>query len=66
MRGNRRCLIEGVNKLLRYDDNTISVSAGKLTISITGSGLTLDCLADNRIGVKGEITSVTFGACDVV
>ena len=66
IRGKSHCLIEGVNRLLRYDDNIISVSAGKLTVSITGSGLTLDCLAENRIGVRGEIESVTFGECNVV
>ncbi len=61
IRGNSRCLIEGAGKLLSYSDSLISASAGKLVVSITGTGLTLDCLAENRIGVRGEILSVAFG-----
>ena len=66
IRGNSRCLIEGVDKLLKYDNNLISVYAGKLTVSIAGTGLTLDCLAENRIGVRGTIISVSYGENDVV
>ena len=66
LRGNGHCLIEGVDRLLRYNDNIISILAGKLTVSINGNELTLDCLAENRIGIRGKIVSVTFGECDVV
>lgn len=61
IRGNKHCLIEGVDKLIRYDDKTIAVEADKTILSITGTNLTLDLLSENRIGIKGNIKSVTFG-----
>lgn len=66
IRGNTHCLIEGVGRLVAYSDKVISVTAGKLLIHISGEKLTLDCLAENRVGVRGEISSVSFGGGDVV
>ncbi|MFA6730961.1 MAG: YabP/YqfC family sporulation protein [Eubacteriales bacterium] len=60
IRGNKRCLIEGVERLLSYSDREISVLSQKLIIVVSGEALTLDCLNENRIGIKGDIRSVAF------
>ncbi|NLN55998.1 MAG: hypothetical protein GX148_06850 [Clostridiales bacterium] len=66
IRGNRHCLIEGVDKLVRYDDKVISALAGKLVLSVSGNNLTLDLLSENRIGIRGEIKCITYGGENAV
>ena len=60
MAGNREIFIEGVSVLKRYDEDCVSLSLGKLDITICGRNLTLKNLADENILISGYLTSITF------
>ena len=64
LRGNSRCLIEGVDSLVGYEENAISVRVKDEIIYIRGKGLTMFMLAEDRLGVRGEIYVLEFGGAD--
>ncbi len=60
LRGNRRCLIEGVSGLLEYGDTAVAAELGKATITIRGKRLRLSMMSEDRLGICGEIDSITL------
>ena len=61
LRGNGKCLIEGMEGLEEYGDASVSASLGKMTVCIRGKDLRMFTLAEDRLGICGEIYSVSFG-----
>lgn len=52
--------IEGGKGVLEYDDSLIRIATKKYEIRFTGENLTLQCLNNENIVVKGKIHSVEF------
>ena len=64
LRGNRRCLIEGISGLAEYGENAVAARAGNAVIRINGNGLRMYMMADDRLGVCGGICSVELEQSD--
>ncbi|MBP5155017.1 MAG: YabP/YqfC family sporulation protein [Clostridia bacterium] len=64
LRGNSRCLIEGMDLLEGYEENAISVKVKGTVVRIRGKGLTMFMLSEDRLGVRGEIDVLEFGGVD--
>lgn len=64
IRGTHEIEISGCNGILIYDSRRIvlSVHNGKESCCICGDALLLSDFRDNCLFVRGDITSVTFGA----
>ncbi|MBO7548872.1 MAG: YabP/YqfC family sporulation protein [Clostridia bacterium] len=58
LRGNRRCLIEGISGLAEYGENAVAARAGSAVIRINGKGLRMYMMAEDRLGICGEISLV--------
>ena len=58
--GNREIVVDGCRGILEYDENLIRLRAGKLTVRISGRGLTLRNLRRTSAVIAGFITSVEF------
>ena len=58
--GNREIIIEGVNGILEYNDSNIRINTDNMIISFSGRGLTIECLTDSSLVIKGFITSSEF------
>ncbi|MEG2003682.1 MAG: YabP/YqfC family sporulation protein [Clostridia bacterium] len=60
IRGNSFLMLDGIERLLCYEDEKIAIKCRDESICIRGKNLTLDCLSDNKIAVKGCILSLEF------
>jgi len=64
LRGNRRCFVEGVSALAEYGEELIAAKVKNSGVTIRGSGLKLFLLSNDRLGVSGNIDSVSFGGAE--
>ena len=64
LRGNGRCLMEGIDSLEEYGENAISVKIRGAVVRVRGKGLTMFMLSEDRLGVRGEIDSLEFGGAN--
>lgn len=60
MAGNREALVDGCQGVLEYDENTIKLSTGKMSIKFTGRGLQIKVLTHTSAVVVGFITGIEF------
>lgn len=58
--GNREAIIEGCKGILEYDENTIRLNLGKLSVKFSGIDLCLKCMNTENVIVEGNITSIEF------
>lgn len=60
LRGNRRLVAEGIDALLVYEDDKITVGAGKDRITFFGNRLEMRFLSQNRIVIEGELRGLQY------
>ena len=58
--GNREAIIEGCQGVIEYGDTLISLNTGKLTVRVSGCGLTIVSMQSGQAIIKGTITGVDY------
>lgn len=58
--GNRELTVEGCAGITEYDENTVSLSLGALTMKVNGSGLMIRSFDLHCLVIHGLIASVSF------
>lgn len=58
--GNREAFVDGCKGILTYDDNHIRLNTGKLIVSFSGSGLSINALQMEQAIVSGNIAEISF------
>lgn len=58
--GNREAIIEGCQGVLEYDESSIKLNAGKMSIHFTGRNLQIKVLTHDSAVVEGYITGILF------
>ena len=61
IRGNVFCLLEGIERIVEYTEERIETSTKKGSVTVSGEQLKLIYYSEDRIGIRGEIRSITFG-----
>ncbi len=61
MRGNVKCLMEGIDGLKDYSDTEIAVLIKGEPVILRGRNMYMFMLSGDRIGIRGEINCVIFG-----
>lgn len=59
--GNREAIVEGCRGVLEYNDCSVALNTGKLTVRFCGSDLTISAMQDSSAIIKGTITCIDFG-----
>jgi len=57
---NNEVVVEGCKGILEYDNNSIRLNLGKMSVKFTGDNLIITCMNSDNIVIKGFITSVEF------
>lgn len=60
IRGTELVMLDGLEKLLCYENEKIIIRCSERCVKIYGSSLTMDYLSDSRIAIKGKIKGVEF------
>ncbi len=60
MAGNRELVVEGCVGITEYDENTVSMSLGQLTLRISGNGLLIRSFDLHRVVINGFLSCVEF------
>ena len=60
MLGSREIFVEGCRGIIDYRQEEILLSLGKSVLKITGAGLNLRGMDDERVHICGDIRSVEF------
>ena len=60
--GNKKAIVSGCRGVLEYDERTICVSAGKLSVRFNGASLCVSLYRDGEAVICGEIVNVEFGS----
>lgn len=58
--GNREAIVEGCMGILEYNDSSVAVNTGKLTVRFCGSGLTISSMQESATVIKGIFTCIDF------
>ncbi len=58
--GNREAVIDGCQGILEYDENTIKLTTGKMSIKFTGRGLQIKVLTHDSAVIEGFISNIEF------
>ncbi len=57
---DRQLLIEGCGGILDYEEDRLALSAGRLTVTVHGEGLTIRSLQEGTALITGIITAVEY------
>lgn len=57
---NNEAIVEGCKGILEYDNNSIRLNLGKMSVKFIGDNLTVTCMNYDNLVLKGFITSVEF------
>ena len=57
---DRQLLIEGCGGILAYEKDRVELSAGRLTVTVHGDGLTIRSLQEGTALISGIITAVEY------
>jgi sporulation protein YqfC len=60
MNGNREVIVEGSKGVIDYDENTVSIDIGKMSMFFLGRNLTLKCLTHDSLIIEGFLVSIEF------
>ena len=60
LRGMKRMVAEGIDALLEYTDTRITVGSGMHRLAVSGRGLEMCFLSENRIVIEGEIVRIEY------
>lgn len=60
LRGKRRLVAEGIDALLEYGADRITVGSGEERISFFGKEMEMRFLSENRIVIEGEIGEIRY------
>ncbi|MBR4953945.1 MAG: YabP/YqfC family sporulation protein [Oscillospiraceae bacterium] len=58
--GGTKLVVENHNGILEYSDEVIILNAGKMRISVFGSGLGINAMNQVSVVVSGKINTVSF------
>lgn len=58
--GNREAVIDGCQGILEYDENTIKLTTGKMSVKFTGRGLVIKVLTHDSAVINGFISNIEF------
>ncbi len=58
--GDGGFFMEGHEGILAYGTEEIELGAGRLTVRVTGSGLTLRAMTQREVHISGKIDAVNF------
>lgn len=58
--GNSEAVIEGCGGILKFDDQIIKLSLGKMEVQFLGSELTIQTINSERIIIHGKIMSLEY------
>ena len=58
---NRKVLIEGVRRIVQYDEHHIRLQTVNGTVTFEGDGMQVDCLTCEKARITGCILSLSFG-----
>lgn len=58
--GNRSVTVDGCSGIIEYSDETVSVKAGKIKITITGKNLIIVIFTEDCVVVEGFILNVGY------
>ncbi len=58
--GNKRVVIEQMKSILEYENDSVRVTAGGITVSVSGKKLTLNNYTDGVIVIDGIIKKISF------
>lgn len=58
--GNREAVIDGCQGILEYDENTIKLTTGKMSVKFTGRGLQIKVLTRDSAVIDGFISNIEF------
>jgi len=58
--GNREAIVDGCHGILEYDENTIKLAAGKMSVRFTGRGLQIKVLTPDSAVIEGFISNIEF------
>lgn len=60
MQNNQEIIIEHVDELLSFTDNTISIYSSFGTVEINGEHLTILVMKQSELVIKGHISTINF------
>ena len=60
--GNKKAIVSGCRGVLEYDEKTICVSAGRLSVRFNGGDLCISFYRDGEAVICGNIVSVDFSS----
>lgn len=58
--GNREAVIDGCQGILEYDEDSIKLTTGKMSIRFTGRGLQIKVLTHDSAVIEGFIRNIEF------
>ena len=58
--GNNELIIEGAKSIEYYDKECVKILTSKKTVTITGNGLLIKCLANKNLSICGCIKCLEF------
>ena len=58
--GNREAIVDGCHGILEYDENTIKLAAGKMSVRFIGRGLQIKVLTPDSAVIEGFISNIEF------
>ncbi|MGL5972138.1 MAG: YabP/YqfC family sporulation protein [Oscillospiraceae bacterium] len=57
---NKEAIIEGCKGILEYDENTIRLNLGKMSVKFMGDNLSVKSMSGDNIILQGVITTIEF------
>ena len=57
---NKEIQIENYKSVLEYTQNDVTLGAKEYQIRIMGDGLTIVCITDEQIYIRGKVSSVNY------
>ena len=58
--GNREAIVDGCHGILEYDENTIKLATGKMSVKFSGRGLQIKVLTPDSAVIEGFISKIEF------
>ncbi|GMB10421.1 MAG: YabP/YqfC family sporulation protein [Candidatus Improbicoccus devescovinae] len=58
--GNREARVEGLRKILKYDEKIVKISVKNMSVSFLGRNLKMKCLTHDSLIISGFLSSIEF------
>jgi len=57
---NREAVFSGPVLVTEYDENSVSIRSGEVTVRFSGDGMCISCLNTDGIKITGELDKIEF------